>query len=129
MRKAKIINIDGLGEVTVKEVSPFAVYKAITAKNKLQEMQTLIGECVVLPQGKGNVTELYASEIEQIVDAFLEVNGSFLAIVGKLRLETYLVATGKAIADEMSKILPAAYAASYRLVMAKLPGITAGAAS
>ncbi|EKD36001.1 MAG: hypothetical protein ACD_75C01687G0002 [uncultured bacterium] len=127
MRKAKIINIEGVGEVTVKEVSPFAVYKAMSAQNKVDELMTLAVECVDLPKEK--LQKLYLSEIEQLVDAFVEVNGSFLAIAGKLGLEATMTAIIKAILAELSTILPEMFAGSYKLVMAKLPGIMAGAVS
>lgn len=128
MRKAKIINIEGIGEVTVKEISPFAAYHAMLAKNKMEELGKLAGECVSMPAGK-ELTKLYASEIEQLVDAFMEVNGSFLAVAGKLKLEATIAATIKEIVGELSTILPEMFAGSYRQVMAKLPGITAGAVS
>ena len=37
MRQSKIITIEGRGEVTVKEVSPLAVYEAWGAENMLSK--------------------------------------------------------------------------------------------
>lgn len=128
MRKAKIVNIDGVGEVTVKEVSPFAAYHAMLAKNKIEELGKLASECVSMPAGK-ELKKLYASEIEQVVDAFVEVNSSFLAVAGKLKLKDTIAAIVAEVANELQKILPQVYVDSYRKVMEKLPGIMAGAAS
>jgi len=125
MRKSKIINIDGIGEVTVKEVSPLAVIRAMSAENKLEELLAFAVDCTSLPKEK--LVALYPSEIEQLVEAFLEVNNSFLAIMGKLKLEATIKASMIAILGELSKILPEMFAGSYRKVMAKLPGIMAGA--
>lgn len=124
MRKAKIITIEGLGEVTVKEVTPFAVYQAMTAENKVQEVMALATNCVVLP-GEKKLQELYPSEIEQIIDIFMEVNSSFLSIAEKLAVKTLL----KEIASEAAKILQQLFADSYKEVMAEMLGTMAGAAS
>ncbi len=123
MRKSKIINIEGVGEITVKEASPFAVYKAGTAKNRVEAIKALALECIDLSEEK--MENLYASEVEQLIDAFMEVNNSFLAIADKLGLKPTLIA----IVVEISKILPPVFADLYKQVMAKLPGITAGLTS
>lgn len=123
MRKSKIINIEGPGEVTVKEVSPYAVYQALAKENKTEEIQALVLDCISLDKEK--LQKLYPSEIEELVDAFLEVNNSFLAIAGKLGIKGTL--TG--IRDEIGKTLPQMFVDSYKTVMAKLPGSMAGAAS
>lgn len=122
MRKAKIINIEGIGEVTVKEISPFAVYKAISAEKKGLELLALALDCISLPQEK--IEKLYPSELEQLVDAFVEVNSSFLAIADKVGLGQSITT----VVAELSKTLPQVFADSYRLAMA-MPGITAGTAS
>lgn len=122
MRKAKIVTIDGLGEVTVKEISPFAVYKAMSADKKGPELLALALDCISLPQEK--VEKLYPSELEQLVDAFVEVNSSFLAIAGKVGLKQTITS----MVAELSKTLPQVFADSYKLAMA-MPGITAGTAS
>ncbi|MBU1564224.1 MAG: hypothetical protein KJ630_01180 [Proteobacteria bacterium] len=135
MRKSRIVTIEDLGEVLVKEVSPFAVYKAMSADSKVAELKALVADCITLPDGKGPIEALYPSEIEQLIDAFLEVNSSFLAIAGKLAIKNTLIDLGKELPElmrpmlaEVSKLLPPIFADSYKMVMAKMPGIMAGAA-
>ena len=122
MRKSKIVNIEGVGEVTVKEVSPFAVYQALSAENKTDEIKVLAMECISLPEEK--MQKLYPSEIEQLLETFMEVNSSFLAIAGKLGLKE----TMGSIVTEIFKTLPQVFVDSYKQAIAK-PGITAGNAS
>lgn len=124
MRKVKIITIEGLGEVTVKEVNPLAAFKAMSAKNKVEELISLASDCITLPSGK-ELKTLYPSEIEQVVDAFLEVNSSFLSIAVKLSLKEVIVE----MAGEALRFLPQTFASSYKVVMAKLPGIMDGLVS
>ena len=123
MRKSKIVNIEGLGEVVVKEVSPYAIYQAMNSTDKISELQALADDCVGLPREK--LYGLYPSEIEQIVDAFVEVNSSFLAIAAKLRLKAALTD----MASTVGKTLPQLFIDSYRQIMDQQSGITAGAAS
>ncbi|BDD88869.1 hypothetical protein [Desulfofustis limnaeus] len=123
MRKAKIITIEGLGEVTVKEVSPLALYRAMNANDKVGETVSLLVDCISLPREK--LEALYPSEIEQLVNAFVEVNSSFLAIADKLGLKDVLVALGATAV----KTLPQLFADSYKEVMDRQPGTTAGAVS
>jgi hypothetical protein len=123
MRKARIITIEGLGEVTVKEISPLAAYKAMDATDKIGEVMAIARDCVVMPSGK-ELQDLYPSEIEQIVDVFLEVNSSFFAIAEKLGIKGIL----ESIKTEAGTILQQLFAESYREVMAGMPGTTAGVA-
>ena len=123
MRKSKIVNIEGLGEVVVKEVSPYAIYQAMNATDKIAELLAMADDCVNLPREK--LQALYPSEIEQLVDAFVEVNSSFLAIAAKLGVKDTLTD----MATTVGKTLPQLFADSYRQTMGQLPGITAGAAS
>jgi len=129
MRKSKVIPIEVAGkkEVTVKEVSPYAVYKALLAADKIEGIMALAENCTDL--SRTQLQELYPSEIEQLTDAFLEVNSSFLAVAGKLRLESTLVAIVTEVMEEASKILPKMFAGSYKMVMEKMPGIMAGLSS
>lgn len=122
-RKAKIITIEGIGEVTVKEVSPLAIVLAMKEKNPVAEMRALVCDCISLPPDKA--AALYSSEIEQIVDAFLEVNNSFFAVVDKLGLRAAL----GDLVQEMLLSLVSLFADSYRHVMARMPGIMAGISS
>ena len=119
MRKSKIITIENHGEITIKEVSPYAVYQALAADSKTRELLALAAECVSLPPEK--LQTLYASEIEIIVDAFVEVNSSFVARAGKLGLKSVL----SGIITEIVKNLPPLFAASLRQAMPPL-GPTAG---
>ncbi len=119
-RKTKIIPIDGRGEVTVKEVAPYTVYSAMTAENKLDEILAIAKDCIDMDPEKQK--SLYASEIEPIIDAFLEVNTSFLAIAEKLFVKDIAINALK----EISKVLPRLFVDSYKEVMAKPHGITDG---
>lgn len=136
MRKSKVIPLEVAGkkEVTVKEVSPYAVYKALLADNKIEGIMAIAENCVDL--SRGQLQELYASEIEEITDAFLEVNSSFLAVADRLGLkETLCQVVSKVLdgapilIDEMLKNYPPVFSASFKAAMAKMSGITAGAAS
>lgn len=120
MRKSKIITIDGVGEVTIKETSPYAVYHALSAKNKVEEFELLAAECITLPKGK-ELKKLYGSEIEQVVDAFVQVNDSFLTVPAKLGLKPML----QGMVGEISKTLPGLFADAFRQAI-PMPGITAG---
>ena len=127
MRKSKIITIEGVGEITVKEVSPFALYQAMNAKDPVTDMLALADNCIDLKRDK--LYSLYASELEQLVDAFLEVNSSFLAIAAKLGVKDMLTEMLAGMLTEVGKTLPQLFVNSYKEVMARLPGITAVAAS
>jgi len=124
MRKSKIIDIDGVGEVTVKEVSPYALYQAINGKDKVGELRAIAVDCVAMPSGK-QLEKLWPSEVEQVVDAFMEVNESFLALAGKLGIKNMLIDMMMTVVET----LPQLFADSYKQVMESLPGTTAGAVS
>lgn len=136
MRKSKIIPLEVAGkkEVTVKEVSPYAVYKALLAEDKVEGIMALAENCIDL--SRQQLQELYSSEIEELTDAFLEVNSSFLAVADKLGIkETLSQAVGKVlsnmptIVDELLKNYPPVFASLFKEAMAKMPGTTAGASS
>lgn len=122
MRKSKIINIEGLGEVTVKEISPYAVYQAMNAGSSMGELKALALECVSLPEEK--LTKLYSSEIEQLVDTVLEVNSSFFGIARKLKADGLIIDAVKTMAEN----LPPLFADLYKQAMGRL-GITDGSVS
>lgn len=136
MRKSKVIPLElaGKKEVTVKEVSPYAVYHALMADNKKEALLAVAENCIDL--SRGQLQGLYSSEIEQLLDAFYEVNSSFLAIADKLGIKERLA---KAVAqvldgapmiiDEMLKNYPPVFASLFKEAMANLPGITDGAVS
>ncbi len=123
MRKSKIVEIEGLGEVTVKEVSPYALYRALNADNKLEEVFAIAEDCTSLSRDK--LKKLYPSEINDLVSAFMEVNTAFLAIADRLGIKN----TIKEIASGMLKNLPPLFADSYLEVMEQMHGIMDGAAS
>lgn len=136
MRKSKVIplGVAGKKEVTVKEVSPYAVYKSLMAESKVEGIIALAENCIDLTREQ--LQELYPSEIEELTNAFLEVNSSFLAVADKLGIrETLTQATGKLLdgvpmlLDETLKNYPPVFASLFKEAMARMPGITAGAAS
>jgi len=123
-RKVKVVNIEGRGEVTVKEVSPYGMWLAYQEKAGGMEELTAMFNDAVTP-GFDEIKTWYPSEIEQVIDAFLTVNESFFAIARKLKVDGLLVEIGR----NMSKSLPELFVDSYKKVMARLPGLTAGAIS
>ena len=131
MRKSKIVKIEGVGEVTVKEVSPYAIYQALLAKDKLDGLKALAVNCIDLDMEK--LLRLYGSEIEQLVTCFLEVNTSFLAIAEKLGVKETLLSTIATtlarvpeITDELLKNFPPVFASLFKEVMDKMPGTMDG---
>lgn len=122
MRKSKIITIDGRGEVTVKEVSPWAVYQAWGSDDRLQALETLAADA--LDPGPEVIRGWYASEIEAVIAAFLEVNQAFFGIARQLKLDGLL----DEVIKSLSTGLPAAFAGSFHEAM-QTPGITVGRSS
>jgi len=120
MRKSQIITIAGLGEVTVKEVSPLAVYRALSAKNKVEEITGLAVDCLSL--SREQLEKLYPSEIEQIIEAVVEVNSAFLTIADRFGLKEPLSAMAREMIENLSRL----FVGSYRQVMERMPGIMAG---
>ena len=120
MRRSKVIAIEGVGEITIKEVSPYAMYKAFDHEKRIDEIKKLIGGCVDLPMDK--ILQLYPSELEVLTDGFLEVNSSFLAIAEKMGIKPTL----GVIRDEIGRNLPRLLEASYAAVMGKKSGTMDG---
>lgn len=108
MRQSKIITIEGRGEVTVKEVTPLAVYEAWSAENRLEELEKLLDDA--LEPGFGVIKGWYASEQEQVLTAFLDVNAAFFGMARALRVDGPLIETLKRIGNS----LPDAFVASFR---------------
>jgi hypothetical protein len=136
MRKVKVLPLEVAGkkEVTIKEVSPYGVYKAMLAEDKMGELTALALDCIDLSPEQ--LQGLYASEIEQLVDGAMEVNSSFLGIADKLGLKRTLTElAGKALnslpqlGEEVLKNLPPAFATLFSEAMAKVPGIMDGDSS
>ena len=119
MRQSKIVTIEGRGEVTVKEVSPLAVYEAWGAENRFQELAKLLDDA--LEPGFETVKGWYASEQEQVLTAFLEVNAAFFGMARALKVDGPLVETLKRIGAD----LPGAFVASFRQAIVT-SGPTAG---
>ena len=119
MRLSKIISIEGRGEVTVKEVSPLAVYEAWGADDRFRELQRLLEDA--LEPGFDVIRTWYASEQEQVLTAFLEVNRSFFGLARALRVDGLLTEA----LTQIRSGLPAAFAASFRQAIGT-PGTTAG---
>ena len=122
MRKVKIITIADRGEVTLKEVSPMAVYTAWSETDRLKAMEALVSDAVSPPVAE--IKTWYASEIEEVLRAFLEVNNSFFGIARQLRMERLLDEMIKAV----SGTLPSAFADSFNRAMS-MPGDMAGLSS
>ncbi len=148
MRKSKIINLDPVGEVTVKEVSPMALYKAMTQDNRVESLLALTEECTGLD--KDALGSLYASDWEHLIKAAKEVNSSFLAIAGHLgikdlsmvkamlqptmgKVTEVLMVIMEAVKIEVSKELqeklPGQLAASQPADTGSMPGTMAGTVS
>ena len=119
MRKSKIITIEGRGEVTVKEISPLLVYEAWNADNRIEEIKRLLDG--TLEPAFDVIKTWYASEHEQIIEAFLEVNAAFFGIASALKIDGAL----SQIAQQIVGSLPAVFASSFRQGMQE-PGITDG---
>jgi len=123
-RRIKVINVDGRGEVTVKEVSPLGVWKASQGEGSWLELFKTMADDAVSPP-VGEIVTWYPSEIEQVVDAFLAINSSFFVIARKLKVDGLL----ENLVAEMATGLQLLYADSSKAAMAQLLGTTAGASS
>lgn len=119
MRKVKIINIEGRGEVTVKEVSPLAVYQAWQEQERVKALEALAIDAVA--PSFAEIKGWYPSELEAVLSAFMEVNNSFFAIARLIKMDG-LVAE---LIQAMSKNLPVAFADSFSRAMLT-PGIMDG---
>ncbi|PIE72292.1 MAG: hypothetical protein CSA20_08490 [Deltaproteobacteria bacterium] len=123
MRRSRIVNIEGVGEVTVKEVSPMALYKAVTADNRVEALMAMVDECVSLDRAR--LESLYASELEQLIDGIREVNSSFFSLADKLGIAKPIME----VAAELTGSLPPLFVGLFREGMAEAPGITVGSSS
>lgn len=122
MRKSKIIEIEGHGEVCIKEISPLAVYEAWKEDDRPAALKRLADECI--SPGVDEIKRWYASEIEEVVDAFFELNSAFFAIARKLKVDGLI---GKVV-EMVAESLPAAFADSFKAGMSE-SGITGGNSS
>jgi len=118
-RKVKIINVDGRGEVTVKEISPRSVYLAWQQPDRVKELKALASDAIT-----PDIEEIqgwYSSEIEAVLVAFFEVNNSFLAIARLVKMDGLL----EKVMQTISKNLPGAFVDSFSQAMLT-PGTTDG---
>lgn len=122
MRKVKVINIEGRGEVTVKEVSPLGVWNSTRKEGSWLEMLKTLADDAVSPS-VAEIATWYPSEIEQVVDAFLEINSSFFVLARKLKVDGLLDNLIKETATSFQLL----YADSSREAMGQLLGDMAGA--
>ncbi len=106
MRKLKTVEIEGRGEVTLREVSPKGVYQAWGSEDQADRIKALIEDSVSIPWEE--LSEWYPSEIEALLDVFLEVNSSFLGIARKLGVSE----TVKEILKKLREKLPELFASS-----------------
>jgi len=119
MRKVKVINIEGRGEATVKEVSPWSVYQAWSSEDRSGELEKLLDDS--LQPSFEQVKTWYASEIEQVVDAWLEVNAAFFGIAAKLKVDGVI----KEMMAAVTNNLPSVFVDSLKQAMPEL-GTTDG---
>ena len=119
MRKSKVVNIEGRGEVTVKEVSPWSVYQAWSAEDRLGSLEARASDAV--SPGLDVIRSWYASELHLVLTAFLEVNSSFFEIARQLQLGGLL----DEVIKSLSTTLPSAFASSFSQAM-QTPGTTDG---
>ena len=119
MRKSKIINIEGRGEVTIKEVSPYAVYSAWASSDRIKSLEAMAADA--LSPDLAEIKTWYASEIEAVIAGFMEVNNSFFAIARSLQMDGLLGEVTKTL----SQNLPVVFADSFRKAM-QTPGTTDG---
>ena len=107
MRRIKTIQVDGRGEVTVREVSVKAVYQALsTDKDRLEQLKALVDDAVT--PGFDEIIDWWMSEVEQVLAAFLEINSAFFGIARTLKVDG-LVAD---LVEKLKKQLPELFARS-----------------
>lgn len=122
MRKVKIITIEGRGEVTIKEVAPLSVYKAWENDDRIKAIEDLADDSI--SPSIAEIKGWYASEIEEVLRAFMEVNNSFFGVARMLRLDGLL----DELIRTVSGTLPSAFADSFKAAMST-PGIMDGLSS
>lgn len=110
-RNVKAVNVPGRGEVIVKEVSPLAVLRVVQNADTGALLKVLAG-CFECKDHK--LTEFYASEWLPLVEAFVEVNRSFLLIADTLRIKGIVGESLKMVEQKLSEFLPMAFVTSYR---------------
>ena len=108
--------------MTVKEVSPQAVYQAWSEEDRLTSLTLLLADAV--SPSVDTIKTWYASEIETVLAAFLEINNSFFGIARLIKMDGLMTE----LISSLSRGLPDAFADSFRQAMSK-PGTTDGSSS
>ena len=119
MRHIKTIQIDGRGEVTVREVSPAGLYRAFAGENRPEQLRLLIDDSIT--PGWNELQDWWMSEVEQVLNAWLEVNSAFFGVARALRVDDVV----SAMMTTFKQRLPELYAASLNGAISTL-GTTAG---
>ena len=122
MRRIKTIQIQDRGEVTVREVSPAGVYRALSGEDRFAQFRALIDDSVT--PGWDDLQNWWMSEIEQVLAAWLEVNEAFFGVARALKVDDLALALVKTFKER----LPELYARSLNGATPTL-GTTAGASS
>lgn len=122
-RKIKAINVEGRGEVIVKEVSVLGVWTS-NAKGDWLEVLKALADDAVSPSA-AEIATWYPSEIEQVIDTFLEVNSSFFAVARKLKVDGLMGDLFKEISTNFQQ----QFAESSKAIMDLMPGIMDGNSS
>lgn len=88
MRMKKVVDVPGRGEVVVREVTMKTLVLLEDGKLTLDTLRILVDDTIT--PGWTKLIEWYPSEIEVVVNAFVEVNGGFLSIARTLKAEELL---------------------------------------
>lgn len=122
MRRVKVVQVEGRGEVTVKEISVLAAYQAWNSDDRLAGIKALFADAV--QPSFDDIKAWYPSEIDQVLGAWLEVNDAFFSMAAKLQMDGAV----KEVLAALTNSLSAAFAASLNRAM-EMPGTTGGPSS
>lgn len=123
-RKLKAINVEGRGEVIVKEVSPLGAWNSENNKGSwLERLKALIEDAVT--PSIAEIATWYPSEQEEVLDAFLEINSSFFSMARKLKVDGLLNNAIEAMTNNFQTL----FVDLSKAGMAQLSGIMDGASS